>query len=48
MQVLSDGLMVARLDEKAVLFMLHLKGDTTSPGGNDGNTLVETAEVSPA
>jgi hypothetical protein len=40
MQMLGDGLVVARLDEESVLFMLYLKRDAASSGGDDGDAFV--------
>lgn len=38
--MLGDGLVVARLDEESVLFMLYLKRDAASSGGDDGDAFV--------
>lgn len=46
-QVIGYGLMVARLDKKTVLFMLHLKWDAASSRSDYGNTFVQTTGISP-
>lgn len=38
--MLGDGLVVARLDEESVLFMLYLKRDAPSSRGDDGDAFV--------
>lgn len=38
--MLGNGFVVARLDEESILFMLYLKRDAASSGGDDGDAFV--------